>query len=142
MELNGIFELMPPPIFENESEIVNIEDNEFFDKMSRLSDDELKLILVENRVDYVVEALNAAEFVLKKRGSFNDELENRIKKGEAKLKSQSQIQKKYKGNLYISLLFAFLTFIVVTVIMSSFRGGIPKILPAVSAYMIFKFIRD
>jgi len=142
VELNGIFELMPPPIFENESEIVNIEDNEFFDKMSRLSDDELKLILVENRVDYVVEALNAAEFVLKKRGSFNDELENRIKKGEAKLKSQSQIQKKYKGNLYISLLFAFLTFIVVTVIMSSFRGGIPKILPAVSAYMIFKFIRD
>ena len=140
--MNGIFELMPPPIFENESEIVNIEDNEFFDKMSRLSDDELKLILVENRVDYVVEALNAAEFVLKKRGSFNDELENRIKKGEAKLKSQSQIQKKYKGNLYISLLFAFLTFIVVTVIMSSFRGGIPKILPAVSAYMIFKFIRD
>lgn len=77
---------MAPPILENECEIINIKNNEFYKKMSKLSDDELKLIVVKKKEDYCAEDINAAEFEFKNRGLINDELEIQIKKEETKQK--------------------------------------------------------
>ena len=138
-ELNEIFQLISLPVIEDECEIIN---NEFYERMSKLSDNELKLIVINERKDYNIEALRTAEFELKNRNLFDDDLAMMIKEEDAKIKIQSQKQNSNKGNLFISFLFAFLTFIVVNVAMSSFSGGLSKILPIVSAYLIFKFIRD
>jgi len=90
-ELNEIFELIPPPVIENEFKIVN---NEFHEKMSKLSDDELKLIVTKKREDYIIEALDAAEFELKNRGLFDDGLEMLIKEKDTKMKMKIVRQNK------------------------------------------------
>ena len=50
--------------------------------------------------------------------------------------------KNKKGNIYFSLLFAFLTLIIVAILTKSSNQPFINILPAVCAYFVFKFFRN
>jgi hypothetical protein len=50
--------------------------------------------------------------------------------------------KENKGSLFISLLVAFLTFIIVGIVTKFSDEPFVKIIPAVSAYLVFRLIRN
>lgn len=58
------------------------------------------------------------------------------------LKEKKEKPKKKKGNIYISLLFAFVTFISVGSLTKFYKGPFIKVLPALSSFIIYKFLRN
>jgi hypothetical protein len=58
------------------------------------------------------------------------------------LKEKKEKPKKKKGNIYLSLLFAFVTFIIVGSLTKFSKEPFIKVLPALSSFIIFKFLRN
>lgn len=65
----------------------------------------------------------------------NDETSDKL----VKIKEES---KEKKGNLFISLLVAFLTFIIIGVVTKFSDEPFVKIIPVVSAYIVYRLIRS